>query len=328
MKKMLVLLLASSMLLSVASCGASDTTDDASGSSSSSSSSSDEGSDDVEKTQIYIHCWTADENMEDAVAVYNEMYPDREAIYVKFPDSEDSMHVQVNTMLASDTQMDVLAAMMDEAQLSRILSGAIEPLDEYLAADGLDYIELQGEDSAALENIDGSYYGLTYDTCMNGFYYNKELLAELGIEEPTSDWTWDDFEDICAQISGSYTEDGEEIYGYVSYYIDSWAHEAAQLIGSDSIYSDDYTASNFDDPAFATSLQRIVDLQNGGGAIPYSSFPSQQLDNNLNQAALFFDGQVAFIQSGTFFTMWSTQEQFEHEFEMGVVSTPKTSEDA
>lgn len=41
------------------------------------------------------------------------------------------------------------------------------------------------------------YYGLPFSTNCIAIFYNKTLLEQNGFEEPTPDWTWDDFTEIA-----------------------------------------------------------------------------------------------------------------------------------
>ena len=57
---------------------------------------------------------------------------------------------------------------------------------------------------AAIEGctLDGMLFAFPYETNTgneNIFYYNKTMLQEKGIEEPTDDWTWDEFVDFFAK---------------------------------------------------------------------------------------------------------------------------------
>lgn len=67
------------------------------------------------------------------------------------------------------------------------------PLDDLAAADGLD---LSKFDPAALEgmSIDGSLYGLPYDTGPILMFYNQDMFKQAGVALPEPGWTVEDFE--------------------------------------------------------------------------------------------------------------------------------------
>lgn len=54
---------------------------------------------------------------------------------------------------------------------------------------------------AASAQYNGGIYGLPYYSNCLAIMYNKDILDEMGIEYPTSDWTWDDFKNIVAKTT-------------------------------------------------------------------------------------------------------------------------------
>ena len=47
----------------------------------------------------------------------------------------------------------------------------------------------------------GKYYGVPYYSNCLAIMYNKDIFDEMGLEYPTSDWTWDDFKNLTAQTT-------------------------------------------------------------------------------------------------------------------------------
>lgn len=47
---------------------------------------------------------------------------------------------------------------------------------------------------------DGTVYGLTGSVCYGGFFYNKKIFEEVGVEVPT---TWDEFLTVCETIKAA-----------------------------------------------------------------------------------------------------------------------------
>ncbi len=60
--------------------------------------------------------------------------------------------------------------------------------------------------AVGLYNVDGKQYGVPFDAGMVGFWYNKELFSQAGIEAPPA--TWDEFLDVVqtAQGRGHHTD--------------------------------------------------------------------------------------------------------------------------
>lgn len=48
---------------------------------------------------------------------------------------------------------------------------------------------------------EGKYYGVPYYSNCLAIMYNKDIFDEMGMEYPTSDWTWDDFKRLTAETT-------------------------------------------------------------------------------------------------------------------------------
>jgi multiple sugar transport system substrate-binding protein len=53
---------------------------------------------------------------------------------------------------------------------------------------------------------------------IKGFFVNKTLLTNLGIDIPGYDWTFDEFYDICQQVKNAGSYGGHDIYAINGYY--------------------------------------------------------------------------------------------------------------
>lgn len=76
-----------------------------------------------------------------------------------------------------------------------------------------DIIDLSNVDQAAVDSgrVDGVLCALSLGSNTYAAIYDPEVFAEAGITEPTPDWTWEDYMDICRQIKGKldiYAGDG------------------------------------------------------------------------------------------------------------------------
>nr|WP_302665799.1 sugar ABC transporter substrate-binding protein [uncultured Agathobaculum sp.] len=96
--------------------------------------------------------------------------------------------------------------------------GALQPLDNLLASDAAvstaDFYEAALQSGAA----GGVQYALPYECVPTLMFVNKTLLEAENIPVPNNDWTWDDFYEICAQVTrdtdGDGTIDQFGSYGY------------------------------------------------------------------------------------------------------------------
>ena len=113
--------------------------------------------------------------------------------------------------------------------------GALQPLDDLIENDPT----VSPEDfyNAALESgaAGGVQYALPYECVPTLMFVNKTLLEAEGIPVPENDWTWDDFYEICAQVTrdtdGDGTIDQFGSYGYT--WRDALAANGAPLFTED-----------------------------------------------------------------------------------------------
>lgn len=120
----------------------------------------------------------------------------------------------------------------------------------------------------------------------SGFFYNKEIFDQAGIDYPDETWTWDDIERVGELL----TDPEEGIYGYgapitsnqTGYY--NYIHQAGGFI-----VSDDQLASGFDSEEAREAIHFIETLVKNGISPDIKS----QIETGLNQ--LFLSDRLAMI---------------------------------
>ena len=85
-------------------------------------------------------------------------------------------------------------------------------LDDYIAADGVEYL---WPDLQFFKN-NSEWRGHTYMSHVDSgsvvMYYNKDLFDKQGVPYPTDDWTYEDFQGLVEALT--FEEDGVKYYGY------------------------------------------------------------------------------------------------------------------
>lgn len=101
-------------------------------------------------------------------------------------------------------------------------TGALMELDGLIDSD-FDYDKSQYYDASfAFGNISGSQYGIPFESVPSMMFVNKTLLRKEGINELSSDWTWDDFYRICSKVTKDTDGNGiEDQFGVCNY---TWQH--------------------------------------------------------------------------------------------------------
>ena len=91
-------------------------------------------------------------------------------------------------------------------------NGAIVNLDDFLAAQS--QIDMSDFLDGALNTARyrGSIYGLPWIGQPFVIYYNRDMFAAAGLEEPSLDWTWAEFPEIARRL----TDVDNEVWGFAS----------------------------------------------------------------------------------------------------------------
>jgi multiple sugar transport system substrate-binding protein len=147
-------------------------------------------------------------------------------------------------------------------------------------------------------------------------FYNKDLLARLGIEPPDYEWTFDDFLDIATAASTASGED--QTYGFLSF--------APQdiylfLAGREAVWSDvsaELPIVHFDQSDVVNAYEWLSGLAKSGVLYPVSTNES-----SITAADLVSSGKVAFwtdVRGSWDGWYWSG----ELNFNVGAVPLPQT----
>lgn len=108
---------------------------------------------------------------------------------------------QISIGVAADELPDVtLCDTVDNASYAAM--GAAKEITEEVEAWGEMDKYFEGPRNSAMYN--GGYYGIPYYSNCLAIMYNKDIFDEMGIDYPTSEWTWDDFKEAVAATT---TED-------------------------------------------------------------------------------------------------------------------------
>lgn len=135
--------------------------------------------------------------MKSAVATFEEQNPNIK-VDVEFVDNSNYT-AKLNTLMAAGTPPNV-------AQLNGYLApeygkkGELLDLKPYLSD-----IDMEDVLPEAVFEYDDKIYGITFGVECQMVFYNKELFAQAGIKEPSSDaqnpWTWEEFAEAARKLT-------------------------------------------------------------------------------------------------------------------------------
>ena len=174
-KKMRIILALSVMLLFLTACG----------------------QEDDEKITLNM-AWWGSQVRHDATVKVIELYEEKNphvAIEYEFYDYE-GYYTKLGTLAASNDIWDIFQL---NNQFPQYIN-QIEPLDEYVEQGIID-VSNADESYLATTIYDGQLVGLSNGVNSFAIAYNKNIFEQLGIPEPASNWTWEEFEQISYQIT-------------------------------------------------------------------------------------------------------------------------------
>ena len=312
-----------SMLLTVsvgatllAGCGGGDTSSSGGDSSSSDGtkkeSSSDGGSDD--QVTIYVTDWENDQMNEAIQKACDEVFtPAHPNIKVEvLSGSYDDYGQQITAMLQAGDNLDIFQQGYDGGA-TRFGQGELLDVAEKVNAEQ-DFIN--GFYPGAMEGwtTGDSVYGLPGLANVYGVFYNKDLLAEKGLSEPSTDWTWDDLWDLAEACK----DPANTTYGIYGYNTDIFGTAALGVSDGGQPFLDkpiDPSGVTCDDKLVA-SVKKISDLVLDG-TLPPRTYEDSDVQSQ------FEAGTIPLLWYG----QWEINSLIQNDpgFEWGFAPSPKGS---
>lgn len=188
---------------SASSSGAAATGADETATVSGSSESSMEAPKDGE-TIIKFGIHVADPKAQEAVTwnivnAFNKKYDGK--YQVEFEAAEKSAHDQNMKLEASDGTLPEIF-WCDSAQAVDFSdAGYLLDLSDFLSSNKDTDAALDDSMKQAFQTDDGVQYGLPYQANVEGFFYNKKVLKDAGVAEPTEGTTFTEFLDMCKKLN-------------------------------------------------------------------------------------------------------------------------------
>ena len=207
------------------------------------------------------------------------------------PVPPDGYDLQVLAQIAAGTPPDIFGS--GDVFVGRFIEdGVAHDLTPFFEADS-DLSESDFQDSVIdyFRGPDGHVYMLPAPVDVQRLYYNKDLFDAAGLDYPSAEWTWEDFELAAQKLTQG--EGRTKTYGV---YADSWWAVWLPYVwqnGGDLI-SEDGSSCTLKDAAAVEALEWWSSLNRQG----YSPSPEQMTGLGMTGWDLFVTGRVAMYQSG------------------------------
>jgi raffinose/stachyose/melibiose transport system substrate-binding protein len=212
-------------------------------------------------------------------------------------------NVKINvTVLENESLKDAIAARMqadDPPDIFQSWGGGLlrqqveAGLVKDITADVADVADQFGGGAMSLFQVDGAQYGLPYNFGLVGLWYNKDLLAQAGIEAPATTW-----EEFLAQVQTlkdagitPISLGGGDQWPSMFW----WAYLATRIGGGETVdqavQSGDWTGEAF--VRAGEELARLVALDPFQPGADAATHPEQQAAFGNGEAAYMLQGQWA-----------------------------------
>lgn len=265
---------------------------------------------------ITLHFWTglgasADASHQKIIDEFNELYKDQ-GITVEFENfvNDSNGNLKLETNLLGGSEIDCYMTYGLSALTKRAEGNLALDLSELCERDGFDIVASTSSMAEAYY-VDGKPYSLPTKLDQYGMVLNKDMFDAAGIEIPTS-WTYEEFLEICKQLThgegqdkvyGMFWNTGQDRSGYVKYL-------ACQTLGGDNYYTEDGTATIFDDPVWQKTIELAVTTMKEG----YAPSHADTVTEKLNMASLFAEGKIAMCEGPWLINSLKDTSTYPHDF--------------
>lgn len=215
----------------------------------------------------------------------------------------------VNIMLSGGDTSDIITVKDIPGYSAMLTRGQIVALDDYIAADEIDLDMYNG---AADELVyEDQIFALPFRSDIWILYYNKDIFDAAGIDYPTNDMTWTEFDETARAIASGSGID--RIYGAHFHTWRSTVQLATVQDGENTVISDDYS---FMLPMY----QLVTQLQADNIIMDYGELKT----GNMHYSGVFKNGQVAMLPMGSWFiaTLIQAEKDGEFDFDWGIATYP------
>ncbi|MEZ4505033.1 MAG: sugar ABC transporter substrate-binding protein [Thermomicrobiales bacterium] len=285
-----------------------------------------------ESVEISMMGWGSpleQENVEKGLQVFQQANPDISVEWIHVPDEYDT---KLKTAIAGNTAPDVFWA----TNLQDFVAiGAVKDITELVSSDPIlgapDYFLQPQETERA--TVNGKWFGIGSCWVAPHIYYNTDLLAEAGVDPPSSDpaqaWTWDQFLEagrlLTLDSEGRHPGDEGFDINNVRQWGVSWptyfiALSAAIYSNGGYTYGTDYT-SGWGMPESVAAIQQVADLQLVHQIAPVPAAFEQM---GMDAWTALATGNVAIIIDGS----WALQDISKLDFAFGCGVLPVLAEPA
>ncbi|MFA9376509.1 MAG: sugar ABC transporter substrate-binding protein [Lachnotalea sp.] len=201
--------------------------------------------------------------------------------------STDYMTVLATQLTGGDSTIDIATIKDIPGYATLVNKNQLEPLNDYIAQEGIDKSVYGGITDQILVNDE--LYALPFRSDFWVIYYNKGLFDAAGVDYPTNDMTFEQYDQLARAVSNDKVGN-EKVYGA---HYHTW-RSAVQLFGildgKNTIVDGNY---EFLKPYY----EMVLNEQKDGICQDYAALKT----SSLHYSAAFYQNNVAMMNIGTWF---------------------------
>jgi multiple sugar transport system substrate-binding protein len=216
---------------------------------------------------------------------------------------------KVNIMLSGGDETDIITVKDIPGYSAMLTRNQIVPLEGYIEKDQIDLSVYSG--AAEELTFEGSIYALPFRSDIWILYYNKDLFDQAGVDYPTNDMTWEQFDQIAREMtSGS---GADKVYGAHFHVWRSCVELATVQDGKNTVISTDYSYMK---PMY----DMVVAMQDDGIIMDYGELKA----GSIHYSGVFKNEQIAMLPMGSWFigSLIAAKDAGEIDFNWDVVKYP------
>ena len=288
--KFLALALALVMIFSLAACGSSGNSDDNQSSNNNNSQSENSNNNDNSQSggdtvTLNWAIWDRDSTPYwDALADGYMATHDNVEIVMTDLGSTDYMTQLATQLSGNNGELDVVSIKDIPGYANLINLEMLEPLNSSLTTPAEDF----GGVLDQLTAEDGNFYGIPFRSDLWVVFYNKDLFDAAGVDYPTNDMTFDQFDALAREMTSGSGSD--KVYGN---HYHTWRSDVSLfgvLDGKNTIVDGTYD--------FLKPIYEMVLAQQNDGIVPdYGELKT----SGLHYSAAFENGSAAMCNMGSWF---------------------------
>ncbi len=222
---------------------------------------------------------------EPLIQAYEAAHPDVKIEMVDLG-SSDYQTVLATQLTGSGSGFDVVTVKDVPDYTTLVNKGVLEPLDDYIAKDGVDLGAFKGLTDQI--TVNDNLYELPFRSDFWVLYYNKDVFDKAGVEYPTNDMTFEQYDELARKLTNP--EPGSEVFGA---HYHTW-RSAVQLFGildgKNTIVDGTY---DFLKPYY----EMILAEQEDGVCQDYATLKT----SNLHYSGAFSQGNIGMMNMGSWF---------------------------